>query len=73
MCIGCDELLTIKHILLTCSEFKKSQWKRFFNYLKTINIFEGFISYLCFNHLLSLLKYIYICVCLFLRFSTADS
>ena len=55
MCIGCDELLTIEHILLTCSYFIEIRQSHFtdqslrvlfqeispeiFNFLKEINIF----------------------------------
>ena len=55
MCIRCDKRLTIEHILLTCSDFieiRESHFtakslcmlrifhlKRFFNFLKEINIF----------------------------------
>ena len=51
MCIGCDELLTIKHILLTCSDlteirqshlrelFQEISPEKIFNFLKEINIF----------------------------------
>ena len=55
MCIGCDELLTIEHILPTCSDFIEIRESHFaaqslrvsqdippekiFNFLKEINIF----------------------------------
>ena len=50
MCIGCDERLTIEHILLTSSDFIQMReretlcfrifrLRRFLNFLKEINIF----------------------------------
>ena len=55
MCIGCDQHLTIEHILLTCSDFIEMRESHFtalslrmlfqdispeiFNFLKEINIF----------------------------------
>ena len=55
VCIGCDKHLTIEHILFTCSAFiemRESHFtaqsccfrifrlRRFFNFLREINIFE---------------------------------
>ena len=51
VCIGCDKRLTIEHILLTCSGFIEMReshcfrifrLRRFFNFLKEINIFGKF-------------------------------
>ena len=55
MCIGCDERLTTKHILLTCSDFTETRESQYtaqslrvlfeeisvekISYLKAINIF----------------------------------
>ena len=74
MCISCDELLTIKHILLTCSdliEIKQSHFtaqllcelfqispEKIFNFLKEINIFGKFKVEIIFGYVCVLLPFI---------------
>ena len=74
MCIGCDECLTIEHILLTCSDFIEIRESHFtakslrllfqdISPEKTFNFWKKkyiIFSYVCVIHLLNMVLKLYI-------------